>query len=272
MSLRLLAGLLLAVALGAGGCAGAGFAAVGPLFTTIQMVADRSVERALPADLVTAWATTVDTLARMAIHVHETDKSGESWALEATGETVTVRAQLQRVTPRMTRLSLRVEAGKLLADKKTAEEILNQVALSLNGVAAGARGASVDHVSSSEALAALQREVERLSSKLEETRKARHRPAEPPAPAPVTLSGAPIIVVPASLGVPSAPAVESMSGPQPVGSVLIQLPASPPAERSAVTNGLAPGRVAVDDVLAALLRPVEALKPVEGLAIRGSGQ
>ncbi len=122
--------LLLAIALAGGGCAVAGMAA-GPLRTAIQAIGARSVEQTLAADLETAWTATVDTVTRMEIRIQETDRDGEAWALEGIGDEVTVYVKLVAVTPQMTKVFVRVEAGGLLADKETAEEILNQVALSV---------------------------------------------------------------------------------------------------------------------------------------------
>lgn len=140
MKLRGKAIVLFLIVMGSSGCAGADLAA-GPLLMTLHFIGGRSVERSLPADLVTAWTATLDALTRMEIRVRDTDRSGESWVLEGVGETIGVHVTLARITPRMTRISLRVENGGLLADKETAVELLNQVASSLAGPTAGARSA-----------------------------------------------------------------------------------------------------------------------------------
>lgn len=81
--------------------------------------------------LLPLCVATVEIFGRMEIRVRHIDRSRDAWVLKGTGETVELHAELAPVTPRMTKVSLRVEAGGLQADKRTAEEILNQVALSL---------------------------------------------------------------------------------------------------------------------------------------------
>ncbi len=123
--------LCVATMLAGGGCAAAGLAAAGPLLSAIGTIGSRSIERTLSADLETAWTATVETFSRMEIRVRHTDRSRDAWVLKGTGGTVELHAELAPVTPRMTKVSLRAEAGGLQADKRTTEEILNQVALSL---------------------------------------------------------------------------------------------------------------------------------------------
>src|SRR5690242_9659736 len=120
----LLMSLLLCTALASGGCATAGLALLGPLVGSISALGDRSVERTIPADLSTTWGATVDALARMAVRVEQTQKSGSRWQLTGTYETVSVYATLQRVTASMTKVSVRVEAGSIYADKRTSDELL----------------------------------------------------------------------------------------------------------------------------------------------------
>lgn len=271
MKLRREAMLLLLIALsgvlGGGGCAAAGLAAAGPLFTALQFVGERSVERSLPADLTTAWIATVDTLTRMEIRVRETGRSGESWGLEGVGETVRVHATLTRVTPRMTRLSLRVEAGGLLADKQTAAEILNQVAIFLAGPTAVAkRGPSVEQAAHAEALAALEREIRRLRSEIEEKRVAHRPPPEPGAAGPVVARKPGILVIPLSYGVPAFPGPANMPVLRTTPALSYDGGAPIPADAPFHNDA---GRTAA---LAAPLSPVSVLTPVPALADRQSGQ
>lgn len=277
MSTRPLLPLLLAVLLE--GCAGAGLAAMGPLFSTIQMVSDRSVERTLPADRHATWMATLDTLGRMAVRVSESDRTGESWVLRGTGETVTVHGELSRVTPALTRLSLRVEAGRILADKQTAEQILTQVAASLAAQEAtrGPVGGADDR---DDALAGLQRQIERLNAKLDEATRTERPPAESPttgvpsAPGGGSISlsaGASVLVVPASVGLPLAqgPAggpttPETPTDPErAVPSDAPSAYARPPAR----TEGQAEG-----GIMTVPLVPVDVLQPVGALSVRGSSQ
>jgi hypothetical protein len=173
---------LLSAALGTGGCTTLGFAVAGPLFTGVAAIADRSVERTIPADQVTTWGVTVDALNRMAVRLEETDKSGERWLLKGTGAAVTIHGTLDRMTTRMTKVSIRVEAGGLLADKKTGDEILNQISASLASL-----GRPITDVAppsrpdlAADRLSTLQREIERLSTKLDEAKDARPSASAPP--------------------------------------------------------------------------------------------
>ncbi|HEY9506976.1 MAG TPA: hypothetical protein VIQ27_13455, partial [Gemmatimonadales bacterium] len=92
---RLLLLLVLATAgLTTGGCVTAGLALMGPLAGSVTAIADRSVDRTMPADLGTTWGATADALARMAIRVDQTEKSEAKWRLTGTGEAATVHSTL----------------------------------------------------------------------------------------------------------------------------------------------------------------------------------
>src|SRR5262245_16432215 len=93
----------------ASGCATAGLALVGPLAGSLTAIADRSVDRTMPADIGTTWGATADALARMAVRVDQAEKSETKWRLSGTGEGVTVHGTLERVTAGMTKVSVRVE-------------------------------------------------------------------------------------------------------------------------------------------------------------------
>jgi hypothetical protein len=266
---EVLLGLLVPLlgALGGGGCTAVGFTAAGPLFSAVQMVGDRTVERTLAADLPTAWAATVDALARMGIEAREADRSGETWLLTGTGGTVTVHGELARVTPRMTRLSLRVEAGRLVADKRTAEEIHSQVASSLAQAPAPARAEPrSDQLPQKEALTTLQEEIRRLSLKIEESRKASQvPPAGQPGvtqPALTTVPG--VILIPSDYGVPSLPPRTQETVDRGSASPAAEAGRSPePASSLELTHG---------SVLPVPLSPVGVLTPVQSLTGSRSGQ
>ena len=273
--MRSLVGLLLVAASGlaAGGCATAGFALMGPLASSVVAIADRSVERTLPADLGTTWGATADALARMAVRVEQADRSGPEWRLTGTGEQVTVHATLARVTAGMTRVSVRVEAGGLLADKKTGDELLNQIAASVASfVAAGRRDGPAVGATSAEELRVLQQEIQRLGSRIEQAREApppvaRPEPVAAPAPSPAR-----VITIPASAGLatvpwPDRPRAEPLtpSAPRPSTGArngTAVLPVQPARQEEARP----------DDILAAPMRSVEVLRPVEGLGARPTGQ
>lgn len=261
--LLLALGVLLA-GLGAGGCTTLGFAAAGPLFTGVAALADRSVERTVPADQITAWAATVDALSRMAVRLDETDRSGERWQLRGLGEAVTVHGSLDRVTTRMTRVSIRVEAGGLLADKKTGDEILNQISASLASLDRMVRPAEAPPRDlSAERLGTLQREIERLSTKLDAARET-PAPASPsPEPAavhPPTTTG--VLVVPISAGVPTtarAPAPDSTPA-------IVRIPAAPRATSQATSGQVDPHRSLVERILPVGLERVGVLSAAPALS------
>jgi len=255
----------------AGGCVTAGLAVVGPLAGSLAGVVDRSVERTLPGDLSTTWGATADALARMAVRIEEADKSGPKWHLSGTGEAVTVHGTLERVTASMTRVSVRVEAGGLFADKKTGDELLNQIATSLTTLASMGRrdGATPVADGSSEQLRVLRQEIERLGTKIEQAREAPppHRPEASPAP---TVNHAPIIVIPASVGVATAPAAPDVSpSTRPATPSTLREEGGRRDSRSTpyLRAVQRPERLA-DDIVPVPLTPVEVLRPVEALRIK----
>ncbi len=270
MSHRFLPLLLLPVLLGSGGCVTAGLAAMGPVVGSLAALGDRSVERTIPADLSTTWGATVDALARMAVRVEQTEKSGNRWQLTGTYEAVTVYATLERVTAGMTKVSVRVEAGRIYADKRTGEELLNQVGASLASLTgSGPHDAAAAAEASAARLGALQRAIERLGTKVEEARDGldARRPVGSPeisTPSP-TVTTSPIITVPASAGVATVP------GPVPA---LVQQRSAPAREAESVssTGPRERRKDPTNDIMAGPLSSVEVLRPVEGLTIRPVGQ
>jgi hypothetical protein len=210
----------------------------------------------------------------MAVRLDETDKSGARWLLRGTGEAVTVHGTLDRVTARMTKVSVRVEVGSLLADKKTGDEILNQISASLASLDRPAReGALAPKPDlSAERLNALQREMERLGAKLDEA-----RDVPPPSlmrgavavPTPSTTS---IMVIPASAGVPTIPVPDSGAKRDPLPTV-VRVPL-PIREADPPRNGQPPSRLRnpAEHILPAPLEPVGVLTPVQALSSERTGQ
>lgn len=257
--------IMIATVLGGAGCASAGLAAVGPLMTAFQIVGGRTVERTVSADRETTWSATVDTLTRMEVRIQETEQSGEAWELKGIGEEVELYAELTRVTPRMTKVSLRVEAGGITADKQTAEEILKQVALSLEPPPTVARDEPSDERDAlATAVTSLQGEILHLKAVIEEenkqTRAASHPPPERDGVAGDGFFwGSGILVIPSSYGVPILPGATDASAAR----------VPPPSRRNAHTPVQAeappPTHPHAQEVLAAPLVPVEILTPVQSL-------
>jgi hypothetical protein len=264
---------LVSAALGAGGCTTLGFAVAGPLFTGVVAIADRSVERTIPADQSTTWGITVDALSRMAVRLDETDTSGERWLLKGTGEAVIVHGTLERMTARMTKVSIRVEAGSLFADKKTGDEILNQISASLASLGRPVREAVLAPRPdvSAERFSALQREIERLGAKLE-ARDVSPPSSMPSAAAAPTPSTTRIMVIPASAGVPTIPVLDGAAGREPVPAVLRVRPVVREADLPRSSQAPIRLRNPAEHILPATLEPVGVLSPVQALSSERTGQ
>jgi hypothetical protein len=264
VSYRHLGWLLLPVLLGSGGCVTAGLAAMGPVMGSIAAIGDRTVERTIPADLSTTWGATVDALSRMAVRVEQTERSGNRWRLTGTYEAITVHGTLERVTASMTSVSIRVEAGRLYADKRTAEELLNQIGGSLASLTKPAsREARAD--ASAGRLEALQQAIERLGAKVDKGQDGREwpqpRPRDDGPASPPVIMTSPIITVPPSAGVATIP------GPLPT---LVQAPA---LRREKQEVGFKEEQQdATRDIMASPLRSVDVLRPVEGMTVRPASQ
>jgi uncharacterized protein DUF3568 len=272
-ALLLTFGLLSAV-LGAGGCASAGLAVAGPLFTGVAAIADRSVERTISADQRTAWGVTLDALSRMAVRLDETDKTGERWRFTGTGEAVTVHGTLERVTARMTKVSIRVEAGGLFSDKKTSEEILNQISVSLASLGLPVPEAALAPKAdpSAERLSALQHEIDRLGAKLDEARNVRPPSSRPDAAVVPTLSTTSIMVIPASAGVPTLPVPDRTALREAAPTVIRVQPVAHETDLLRRSQGPSRQKDPAERIFPATLEPVGVLSPVQGLSSGRTGQ
>jgi hypothetical protein len=269
-TLPLLLGLV-STGLMAGGCAAAGLALVGPLAGSLTAIADRSVERTLPADLGTAWGATADAMARMAIRLDQTEQSGTKWRLTGTGEAVIVHGTLELVTAGMTKVSVRVEAGSLFADKQTGDELLNQIAASLARSASLGRrdGTAPNADAASDQLRLLQREIQRLGTRIEQAREAPPPTTRPEASPVATVSPTAIIVVPTSAGVATVPVPDIPLARQDNPSAFRRSAGPSDLGRGATLQKTAePLESRADDIRAAPMKSAETLRPVEALRIR----
>jgi hypothetical protein len=239
--------------------------AAGPLMSVLQAIGARSVEQTLAADLETAWTATVDTVTRMEIRIQETDRDEEAWALEGIGDEVTVYVKLVPVTPQMTKVFVRVEAGGLLADKETAEEILNQVALSVVPPSAVVvRDPSAEQDTFAEDLAALEEQIRQLKLAIEDQEK--DRVVDRPQPDPneganaVVSNGSRIVTIPPSYGIRKLPVATNGTD--------ASSPPVAPNERAAVIDEAPPVADGEQETLPAPLIRANVLTPVP--AARGS--
>jgi hypothetical protein len=269
---------LLASALGAGGCASAGLAAAGPMLTVLQRVIDRTIERSLPADLDTASLATVDAFARLGIRVRHTELQGRNRVLEGVGEGLTVRAELEPVTLRMTKLSVRVEAGRVLPDKESGEEILNQVSASLAATTSGPPGRdAAETAAQTRALAALEAEIRRLGSKLEENQATHRGSSDVAAPSDRAGGGGGVFAVPSSYGVPTVPGLSEVAArpapattsSRPSSAAVVSVRAPVPG---AAASAPASAGVSTLEALVVPLSPVDSLAPIQVLSGAGNGR
>ncbi|MBI3827460.1 MAG: hypothetical protein HY294_15815 [Candidatus Rokubacteria bacterium] len=198
--------LLVLSAPAAGGCAAAGMA-VSPVMSAVQAVAYRRVERTFAEERPIVGVALVDVLLRAGVEIGAVERDEDTWTLRARSEGVTVTASLALVTSRLTRVTMGVETGGIIADKDTAAEILGQVAATLAARSAPAAGLRDRQAAAqAEALGALREEIRRIRLELAGRERAR-----PPAAAPAPV--APIVVVPPSYGVPTVMTPPSPSAP-----------------------------------------------------------
>lgn len=252
----------LVVGLATSGCVAAGLAA-GPLMSAVQLVGDRTVERTVAAELAEAQAATEAVLVRMAFRIESRERDDGVRRLRAVADDVTVHARVERVTAKLTRVGLRVEAGRMVADRDTGAQMHEQIAALL--APAPARPPAGDPAA--EALATLQGEIRKLRSDIEE-RRAAERPAAAPEHVPS------IRVEPgAVLTAPMSAALPTVGGPAPPISVAVPAAAGPaaPVARSASLRGEAVSAT-VDAPTAAPLQPAGALTPILPATGVGSGK
>jgi hypothetical protein len=254
----------LAVGLATSGCIAGGLAA-GPLMSAVQLVSDRTVERTVAAELAEAQGATEAVLLRMAFHIESRERDDGIRRLRAVADGVTVHARLERVTARLTRVGLRVEAGRMVADRDTSAQMHEQIAALL--VAAATRPAAADPAAA-EALTTLGGEIRKLRSDIEE-----RRAAERPAPASDNGSGGMRLEPGAVVTAPMSAALPTIGGPAPPVSVAVPAAASPTGPMA--QSGSSRREVAeatADARTAAPLVPAGALTPIQPAMGVGSGK
>ena len=250
----------LLVALATSGCAAAGLAA-GPLVSAVQLFGDRTVERTVAAELAEAQGATEAVLAQMAFRIESRERDDGIRRLRAVADGVTVHATLERVTARLTRVGLRVEAGRMVADRDTGTQMHEQIAALL----APARPPAGDPAA--EALTTLQDEIRKLRSDIEERRTA-ERPAEAPQTGTsVRVESGAVVSAPMSAALPT------VGGPAPPVSVPVPVTATVasgvPVAQAASSQGEA---ATIDSRTAAPLHPAGALTPIQPATGVGSGR
>jgi hypothetical protein len=244
------AALSVAVALATSGCIAAGLAG-GPLMSAVQMIGDRTVERTVAADLVEVQGVTETVLARMAFRIESRERDEGVRRLRAVADGVTVHARLERVTATMTRVGLRVEVGKLVADRDTGAQIHEQIAAQLTPATARP---SVGDSAATEAITTLQGEVRKLRSDIAE-RRATERPAPDHGAAGMRVDTGAVATPPMSAALPT------VGGSPPPVTVPVPAGPAPVAELSPRPAPTATP-VTVDPRTAARLQPASALTPI----------
>jgi hypothetical protein len=260
--------LVLAAGLAGGGCVAAGFATA-PLVSAVQLIGDRSVARTVGADMDAAWAAVEATLSDMAFRVEAREREATEWRLRGVADPVTVQATLERVTPRVTRVTVRVETGGILADRHTAATIHEQIARAVADPAGAPPGTPASS-STGDALTSLEAEVRRLRTEMEGGRSRGPAPAEgPAAPPAVRVQPGAVITVPLSAAVPSMPGpVPVTSVARPVG-VMAPIAADVPLVEAATSGERRSSSPTAGSPAA--LRPAEALVPIRPVSAPGSG-
>ena len=253
----------LAVALATSGCVAAGLAG-GPLMSAVQLIGDRTVERTVAAELAEAQGATEAVLARMAFRIESRERDDGIRRLRAVADDVTVHARLERVTAKLTRVGLRVEVGRLVADRDTGAQMHEQIAALLAPVTArppaGDPGAA-------EALTSLQGEVRKLRSDMEK-RRASERPAA------ASENGTSMRLEPgAVVTAPMSAALPTVGGPAPSVSVAVPAAVSPPVPVAQSASSRREAAQPTGDArMAARLLPAGALTPIQPAMGVGSGK
>jgi hypothetical protein len=250
-----------AAALATSGCVAAGLAA-GPLVSAAQLFGDRAVERTVAAELAEAQGATEAVLVQLAFRIESRERDDGIRRLRAVADGVTVHATLERVTPRLTRVGLRVEAGRMAPDRDTGAQMHEQIAALL----APARPPASDPAAA-EALNTMQGEIRKLRSDIEE-----RRAAEPPTATPASSTS--LRVEPgAVVSAPMSAALPTVGGPAPPVSVPVPATAGsgvPVAQAASSPREAAPATI--DDRTVAPLHPAGALTPILPATGVGSGR
>jgi hypothetical protein len=242
--------LALLAAIGLSGCVGASLAG-GPLVSAVQLLGDRTVERTVAADVTETTGVTEAVLVRMGFAIEHREHGDGVRRLRAEAEEITVHATLERVTSKLTRLGVRVEAGRLVADRDTSVQIHEQIAAAL----VPAR-APVTDAGAAEALTTLQGEIRKLRSNIEERRVERPAPAAAPDTRAVRVEPGAIVTVPMSAALPTVGgAAPPVSVQAPVTPAMAVSPAAP-ADASRIPD-------TPDSRVAAPLRPAATLTPIQ---------
>jgi len=263
--------LVLIAAMASGGCVAAA-PLISAALSAAPLIGGRSVERTVAAGRPMAWQAVETTLADLAFRIEGRDQEKDEWRLRAVADEITVEARLEPVTSRLTRVTLRVETGGPLADRRTAEVIHDHIVKTVH--AAGRQTTVSDSTStrSDEAIRSLETEVRRLRTDIDDRSRSTRQPVEssaPNQPPAVRVERSAIVTAPLSAALPSvAGAAPPISVIQPAGIItpaaegvpMVKRPMVPgAADTSSMTDRVGPAR------------PAEALVPVAPVSQSRSG-
>lgn len=145
MSRRVIgAALVVLSALGSQGCAGVGLALFGvgagvSSGTGVSYTLDSIAYKTFTASEADLRAATNQTFKRMAIDVAETRKTEAGTEITATAGDRTVEVDIDRITPKTSRMRVVVKQGWFFRDRATAGEIIAQTADTLDSRSALAK-------------------------------------------------------------------------------------------------------------------------------------
>jgi hypothetical protein len=136
--------LMILGALGSQGCAGVGLALFGVGAgvsggTGVSYTLDSIAYKTFAASDADLRAATIQTFKRMAIEVTETQKTETGTDITATAGDRTVEVEIDRITPKTSRMRVVVKKGWFLRDRATAGEIIVQTADTLDSKSALAK-------------------------------------------------------------------------------------------------------------------------------------
>lgn len=267
------AALVLVASMASGGCVAAA-PLISAAVSAAPLIGGRTVERTVAADRPVTWQAVEATLADLAFRIERREQEKDEWRLRGVTGDVTVEAKLEPVTPKLTRVSVRVETGGPFADRRTAEVIHEHIVKVVH--AAGRPATATDSASprSDEAIRSLEAEVRRLRTDLDDrSRGTRQRVDSSPAeqPAAVRVERSAIVTPPLGVAFPSVDGTPPpVSVLQPAGVIIT------PAEQgnSGLTRTPAVPREARESSINDLVgpaRPAEALVPVPPVSQSRSG-
>jgi len=266
--------LVLVAGMASGGCVAAA-PLISAAISAAPIIGGRTVERTVAADRPMAWQAAETTFAELAFRIEGREQEKDEWRLRGAADDVTVEAKLEPVTSRLTRVSVRVETGGPLADRRTAEVIHDHI---VKVVQAAGRPATVTDSASTrsdEAIRSLEAEVRRLRTDIDDRSRATRQPVNDSASnqvPTVRVERSAIVTPPLSAAFPSvdrpAPPISVM---QPAGVIAPAAESAPSAP--AVKRPTAP-RVTDTSSLTDRVgpaRPAEALVPVAPVSQSRSG-